>query len=86
VLGSPHVSVIIMTPYLVCTRNGAGETVMFAAVFATKQEALEAVKKVVPPNWRVEAVTGEAPPDLAKREKLEPGKVVQLAGPLHGQV
>jgi hypothetical protein len=75
-----RVTVTMMSPYLIRTRTEAGETVRFGAVFTTKQEAIEAVRSTLPVKWIFEAVVGEVPPAQAEREKLGPGKVVQLSG------
>lgn len=56
-----------------------GPFVLYIAMFETKAEAIEAVKKTVPHGWHVDDVDGEAEASLVRRRRLKAGDVERLA-------
>ena len=49
------------------------------SVCESEAQALEATKRAVPSNWQVEAVVGEAKPELIQRINPQPFHAVPIA-------
>jgi hypothetical protein len=75
----------ILTPFLVRVRISdlhppdQGALRLYIALCETEAQALEATKKAVHANWQVEAVVGEAKPDLVQQIKPQPFQAVPIA-------
>jgi hypothetical protein len=75
----------ILTPFLVRVRipdlnpPDQGAFRLYIAVCESDAKALEATKAAVPSNWQVEAVVGEADPELIKRINPQPFKAVPVS-------
>jgi hypothetical protein len=75
----------ILTPFLVRVRIAdlnppdQGAMHLYIAVCETEAQAVEATKRAVPSDWQVEAVVGEAKPDMVQRINPQPFHAVPIA-------
>ena len=75
----------ILTPFLVRVRipdlnpPDEGAIRLYIAVCETEAQAIEATIRAVRSNWQVEAVVGEAKPELIQRINPQPFHAVPIA-------